>query len=250
MGAHRGLALLVAVVVAGCPTTEDDDHRADDDIHAGDDDLAAEPCAFLDAPAISVEVIEEVIDGAPRARIHAWVGDSRFPAFHEIASAEGACRYLSLAYGNCDPPCDPGAEVCIAGDVCEPYPVGVAAGVLDIDGLAVPVSIEANEWSPGSYWATSNLPSDIHGPGDVITATFGGDALSSMSLVAEGVETLHSAIDGAYLELRDGLGAEVTWTPGPDPEVCVGLWVNGVSTAHGLPLADVIHCGCPSGSDT
>ena len=280
MDAHKRLALLVsllaAVMMIGCPgdddddttgippdddttagdddTTPDDDDTGDDDTtpdddDSGDDDTVADPCSFLEPPAASIEVVEEVTYGTPYSRVYAWVGDTRFPAYHEVTLAEGACRYLSLAYGNCDPPCDPVTEVCAATDVCEAYPLGLSAGVLDIAGLAVTVSIETSEWSPGYYWGPWDLPTDIYDAGDAIAATFEGDVFPATSLAAVGVETLDSALEGDHLEMHDGQDAEVTWTPGPDPEVCVRVEINGVNASHGLPLMDIIECvGTDTGS--
>jgi hypothetical protein len=34
----------------------------------------------------------------------------------------------------------------------------------------------------------------------------------------------------------------VTYTPGPDPDACVALVLNGSSPSHGAPLRDVIVC--------
>jgi len=270
------LVLFAALVLVGCPagdddddsgsgddTATDDDATGDDDVTGdddttpgdddtvGDDDSADVPCSFPVPAAASIEVVEEVTYGTPYARVYAWVGDTRFPSYHESTLQEGSCRYLSLAYGNCDPPCDPVAEVCTADDVCEAYPVGLSAGVLDITGLAVPVSVETSEWSPGYYWGPWDLPEDIYGPGDGITATFDGDVFPAVNLSAVGVESMDSSLEGAHLEMHDGQDAEVTWTPGPDPDVCVRVEVNGVNTAHGLPLMDIIECvGTDTGSLT
>jgi len=267
MRVHPSWALFAALLLLGCPGDDDDSGGGDDDTtpadddtgdddttpgdddSSGDDDTAGDPCTFPDPPTATIEVVEEVTYGTPYARVSAWVGDTRFPAYHEVTLAEGACRYLSLAYGNCEPPCDPTTEVCTAADVCEPYPVGLSAGVLDVTGLAVPVTVEASEWSPGYYWGSWDLPADIYGPGDGITASFDGDGFDALSLSAEGVADMDSPLEGAHLEMIDGQDAEVTWTPGPDPDVCVRVEVNGVNAAHGLPLMDIIECvGTDTGS--
>ena len=276
MNIHNGWTLLVALLLVGCPAGNDDDDNdsgtGDDDSTAGDDDTGdddttpgdddtvpdddsgdddtvADPCSFLEPPAASIDVVEEVTYGTPYSRVSAWVGDTQFPGYHEITLAEGACRYLSLAYGNCDPPCDPVAEVCTAGDVCEAYPLGLSAGVLDITGLAVAVSIETSEWSPGYYWGPWDLPADIYASGDAIGASFVGDTFPAVNLAAVGVETLESTLEGVHLEMHDGQDAEVTWTPGSDPDICVRVAVNGVNQAHGLPLMDIIECvGTDTGS--
>ena len=241
--------LVFAMLLGGCPEGRDDDDTGADDTTPGDDDTAIDPCTFPSPPTATIEVVEEITTGTPYARVSAWVGDTRFPAFHEVTLAEGACRYLSLAYGNCDPPCDPTTEVCTAADVCETYPVGLSAGVLDVAGLVVPVSVETSAWSPGHYWGPWDLPADIYRPGDGIKAAFDGNDFDALSLSAEGVEVMDSPIQDTYLQMVDGQDAEVTWTPGPDPDVCVRVEINGANAAHGLPLMDIIECvGTDNGS--
>jgi hypothetical protein len=61
------------------------------------------------------------------------------------------------------------------------------------------------------------------------------------------MELMDSELTESGYEMLDGTDAELSWTPGPDPEACVRLVLNGFNAVHGAPLGDVIVC---EGTDT
>jgi hypothetical protein len=258
--------LLASVLFAGCPAEDDDDDSStpadddtgdddtgDDDTTPGDDDDDIEPadCVFVDPWAARIEVIEELTpgdEGQWYAQVSGRVYDGPEPTHHELTFEDGSCRYKSLQYGFCDPSCDP-MEVCTWENVCEPYPTGLGAGTMTVDGLVEAVEVApSNTW----YWGPWTLPADIYAPGDPIDAAFSGDDFPAVAMNATGVETMDVdlAAGGIYSFTR-GADAEITWTAGTDPRACVLVTINGENVSHGLPYMDIIECvGTDTGSLT
>ena len=234
-------------------TADDDDTTPGDDDDVGDDDdddddVTFDPCTFADPSSAFVDVYELYTGGAWNAYVNGRVGDAPWPQFNVVDAEDGSCRYLSFAMGHCEPACN-WDEVCTPADVCEAYPTGMSAGVLTVDGLAVAVKVEPEEWSPGYYYGPWDLPDDLFGPGDAITATFAGADFSGAALQAMGVAPMDTDLADDGLELLDGGDVEVTWIAGPNPDACVEVVINGINQAHGLPLMDIIECvGTDTGS--
>ncbi len=267
----RTLILFVGLSLALCGCPSDDDDTADDDATSDDDatgddddatsdddddttsdddddDVTTDACEFSEPRAALIDVYEMYTGGAWNAYVSGWVGDSPWPMFNAVDTVEGSCRYLSFAMGHCDPPCN-WDEVCTPSDVCEGYPTGMSAGTLTVDGLAAEVEVEPEEWSPGYYYGPWDLPEDLFGPGDAVTATLAGADFAGATMAAVGVASMDTDLAADGLDLVDGADLEVTWTPGPDPNACVEVVINGVNQAHGLPLMDIIECvGTDTGS--
>jgi len=163
---------------------------------------------------------------------------------------QGGCRYLKIEYGNCDPPCL-GGELCVLGDVCVPYPSAISGGVLTVLGLGSPMEIQPEDWSPGTYTGPAGLPADLFDETDAVGATLAGGEFPALSLGAKGVAAIDPDVTANGFEMIDGQDAQITWTPGPDPNACMRLVINGFNLAHGAPLADIIECeGRDNGSMT
>ena len=272
------LLLGLALAIGGCPSDDDDDvgdddaTADDDDATSGDDDdttpgddddvgddddddddVATDPCGFADPYSAQIDVYEQFIyepepDGTWTAYVNGDVRDAPWPMFNAVDTEVGSCRYLSFAMGYCDPPCVWG-QVCTPAGVCESWPTGMAAGTLTVEGLAAEVVVEPEEWSPGYYYGPWDLPEDLFGPGDVIAASLSGSDFSPATLQAVGVSPMDTDLAVNGLDLVDGGDLEITWAPGPDPDACVELVINGVNQAHGLPLMDIIECvGTDTGS--
>ena len=75
----------------------------------------------------------------------------------------GDCVYLDADLpGFCDPPCGP-AEMCTSEDECVSFPEYRPAGVMTLEGLAVPFTLTPNQL--GSYDLEPAVPPDLFAPG-------------------------------------------------------------------------------------
>jgi hypothetical protein len=246
------------VLLLGCPVSSDDD-AADDDVgdddagddDAGDDDAgdddALDPCTFHDPPAATVDIAERYhhdFGAGWTADVFGRVMDGPDPSLHQVLLEQGECRYLQLHLGFCDPPCG-GGEVCNAIDECEPYPEGISAGTLTIDGLAEPLEIAPEEWIAGLYYGPFGLPADLFAQGDVITVSFSGDALPATSWSVRGVAPIDPDLADDEFELQPGGDNVLNWTAGDDPGACVETLILGINETHGAPIKDVIWCVGP-----
>ncbi len=264
---HRVLLLGFALMAGGCPSgdqrSDDDDTLGDDDTTAGDDDTGDDdavpvaPCAFGDLSAAAVHVAE-VYGTDPYGQwtwagaVDAWVWDRPWDkvhgigVFHHVEVEEGACRALSLDPGGCDGPCGPG-EMCAADGTCqEVWAQGASAGTLTVTGVGDTLELEpsGSAYITGLYH-TYTAPSDLFAAGDTVTASFSGDVFPASTVSARGVAPMDTGLAGTFLPLVDGQDLVLSWTPGPDPDACVELIVNGHNAAHGLPLGDIIWCVGP-----
>ena len=245
---------LLALLVLGC---EDSSPAGDDDVgddDASDDDVADDDadhaCGFAPEPAASFAVTERLPQpGEWIAMITGSVTDAVMPELYSIAVDEGPCRVLSLDMGGCDPPCTY-PEICNVDAACEPLPQSIAGGTLTIDGLSIPVEITPEDWNPGYYYEIPET-ADLFAAGDPVTAELAGEAFPALTLDAHGVATIESPFPGLILELTDGADAQVSWTPGDDPDACVQLILRPQWYGHGQPMPDILWCEAPdSGSLT
>lgn len=231
--------LPVLLAALGC---SGDDDAAD----AGVDEVVLDPCGFAEAAAATIDVSErfDLFHGSAFARVGATVRQSPELALHEVVLEEGECRSLRAAPGFCDPPCD-GDQQCTIDGECRPYPLLVSGGTLTLTGLGDTIEIEPEDFSPGTYVGPAGLPAALFDADDVVGARLSGADFPRTSLAARGVAAMDTELTGSGVELLGGQDAQITWTPGPDPEACVQLVLNGFNQTHGAPLSDLIRCESP-----
>ena len=221
---------------------------SDQNAHDGPGDVVVDldPCGFADPSAalVDVSISYDIYHSGAFARIEGLVQDGAYPTFHEVVMEEGGCRYLKVALGSCAPAC-PNGEACVAGDECVPYPNAVSGGTLTINGLGAPVEITAEDWNAGMYVGPAGLPVDLFDSSDSVGAKLAGGDFPAVSLGAKGVDPVDPALVEAGFEMIDGQGAQLTWTPGADPDACVRVVLNGFNATHGAPLSDIIECEGP-----
>lgn len=222
---------------ADADTDADTDADSDSDTGTGGGDA----CGFGEVGVATIDVAEIA---ATYSQIGALVRSGPDPSFHVVSQEEGACRHLEARTGFCDPACAAG-EACNADDVCFPYPELVSGGTLTIEGLGDPIEIEPEDWSPGTYVGPWDLPVDLFDESDVVLARLAGDTFPAVSLEAKGVAPIDGEIRDTGFEMRGGADAQVTWTPGPDPDACIRFVLNGPNRRHGAPLDHVIECEGP-----
>jgi len=259
----------LSLVLLGCPsgdddtTTDDDDTSQDDDDTAtdddstpgdddtspgGDDDSAGDPnpCIFPDPLAAEILVAEQYVPGNPQEEwtpfISAFVGDNPEPEHFTVIAEEGECRYLRWHNGLCTPPCDLDEE-CNVDDVCVPQRLGVSGGTLAITVADNTFQFEPTEGYLGHYWPHEDLPDDLFGPGDPITATLSGDVFPAVALDARGVMSMDIELADQGLTMAYGQDATITWTAGTDPDACVEVYlVQQGPLMHGDIPEEIIWC--------
>jgi len=234
------LGLLLSGVSASCAGESEGEDVAYD--------WTLDECGFAEPAAGTIDVAElsDAFHGGVVSRIEASLRTGPSPLFHEVVMEDGDCRYYKSVVGSCDPPCGSG-ESCTADGDCVPYPESVSGGKLAITGLGDKIVIEPEDWSPGTYIGPDQLPAELFASGDEIGASLAGADFPALALGVLGVEAMDTELTQAGYEMLDGQDAEITWTPGPDPDACVQLVINGFNAVHGAPLSDIIVC---EGSDT
>jgi hypothetical protein len=234
------VSLLSAAGLVACT----DDETAQED--AGPVVVDLDPCGFADPPAalVDVSINYDIYHSGAFARIEGLVQDGPYPTFYEIVHEEGGCRYLKAAFGSCDPMC-PNGEVCVIGDVCVPYPNPLSGGTLTVSGLGEPIEIVAEDWNAGLYTGPAGLPADMFDSSDSVGAKFEGGDFPAVTMGAKGVDTINPDLVETEFEMVDGQDAQITWTPGADPEACIRVVLNGLNATHGAPLSDIIECEGP-----
>ncbi len=263
LAGSSAILLLALLVPTGCPAGDaDDDATSADDDETGDDDTATDddttplddddsagdphPCLFPDPLATEILVSEGFVPGTPHGywspSVRGLVGDHPAPVHLQVIAEDGECRYLRWHHGQCEPPCDLD-EACDVDDVCVPQRAGVSGGTLSITGAGILLEIEPTEGVPGHYWATEDLPDDLFGPGDPIRAELSGDTLPAIALEARGVAPMDVDLAEQGLTLDYGQDAGISWTAGPDPDVCVELYlVQQGPFMHGDIPEEILWC--------
>lgn len=242
-----------ATCLTACSNTSGSDGGPQDG--AGDDagtDVELDPCGFDEARAATIDVSErsDRFHQVVYSRIEARLREGPDPEFHDVVLEQGACRYFQPAFGFCDPPCNTD-EICTLEDECLPYPVSASGGTLTITGVAGggAIDVESKKLTPGTYLGPTGLPGDSFDENDTVGATLSGDTFSALSLQAKGVAAMDTDLTANGFEMISGEDAEITWTPGPDADACVQVFLFGFNASHGAPLDDIIRCEGPdSGS--
>ncbi len=210
------------------------------------EDWILDACGFADPTVAYVDVSKrrDTFHAGVFSRIEGEFHDGLQPSFYGVTLEEGSCRHYEVQLGFCDPACT-GGDICTADDQCTPYPASISAGTLRITGVGDPIDIQPEDWSAGTYVGPAGLPAELFDAADQIGAAWSGDAFPSLSLGAVGVATLDPNLTADGLEMTDGVDTEITWTPGPDPDACVQVVINGANARHGAPLDDFIWCEGP-----
>jgi hypothetical protein len=261
MRASHLIALLgIPFLFFGCPSGDDDDTSGDDDAvdddavdddsaddDTGDDD-STEPASSPPSMAATIDVreVQPFQDPTRSSSVHAILREFPYPDRYVVDREEGDCQLVVYFQGLCDPPCT-GDEICTPAGDCEQRPESIPGGTLTIDGLVVDMEIDP-VWQ-GSY-ATGELGEELFEPGSPVSASLSGAEFPAVQLGATGVETMDAdLLDGDWWVLVEDQPAEISWTPGADPDASVQLLVQGPGPCHGCPIAAYINCVVPdSGS--
>ena len=266
---HLSTLLGIAFLFYGCPLGDDNDTSGDDvvgddaadddtggddaaDDDTGDDDAAdddtGEPYSSPPSMTATIDVREVQLfqDPTRSSSVYAILREFPYPARYVVDQEEGDCQLIVHFPGFCDPPCT-WDEICTPAGNCERRPESIPGGTLTIDGLVVDIEIDP-VWQ-GSY-ATGDLGEELFEPGNPVSARLSGSAFPMVQLGASGVETMDAhLLNGDWWILVDDQPAEISWTPGAEPDASVQLLVQGPGPCHRCPISAYISCVVPdSGS--
>lgn len=217
----------------------------------GGDDVSGDPDGGIDAPdgvtRERVGVIEVNEDhwvfprdkGESRTgRVEARFYQGREPAFHREAMRSGDCVLRRHENASCTPACTTG--LCVATDVCEPFPTYVSAGRLTIAGLRTSVQID-----PMSNWYYPDaLPADLFADDADVRATLAGADLPALTVASRGVAPIVPDITGGKVTAANPAAGPlvIRWTPATDAGARVRLTLNSNNRGHGMPYDAIIEC--------
>jgi hypothetical protein len=118
----------------------------------------------------------------------------------------------------------PGNYYCAAQDECRPAPVGVGVGIVDVSGLAVPVSVSPLS-SVHTYVSVIEDPYPPFAPDDDIVLQASGDVLPPFALRGRGISPMRPEFDALHVVRDQPLS--IRWTPPSQPDAArVFAWLN------------------------
>ena len=178
---------------------------------------------------------------APQPTLMRFVFYARVAVRHwqQETMRAGSCRLLE----NVPAFCTSCAGICIAPEVCEPYPEYASAGELTFDGLrGPPLTLEPSPYFYASQGA--QLPLDAFADDATVSVTATGDQVPAFAIAAGGVPPLSAPLANDELHVADGADATVAWTAvaPADPTLRVRVTLNANNVGHGQPYQAVIEC--------
>jgi len=163
-----------------------------------------------------------------------------------VTKEEGGCRLETPSVPFCEPAC--GAQVCVADDVCRPYPEGHSVGAVTLAGLKltsggseIALKEIAKAYQPPAGTAIAYPP--FSSTDEVSVHAAGGD-YAAFELSTKGVDPL--AFTSTDFELDTGKALTLTWDAPPDPkssQMYVKLDISHHGGAKGLIECDVDDTG-------
>jgi hypothetical protein len=153
-------------------------------------------------------------------KIVGQVSDGPIPSnvIWTVANTEGGCRLETPTVPFCAAGC--GADVCVADDVCQAYPVAHSVGAVTLKGVKLAgggstlvLKEIAHSYQPVAGTALAYPP---FGPADDVTLHAEGGDYTAFDLSAKGVDPL--AFTSTDFELEDGKPLVLTWDAAADPK--------------------------------
>ena len=234
------LAVLVSLFCfGGCPTRDSDDDSVPGDDVTGDDDTTDAPEDCDDANTLGHF---SLFSNGTSGGFTGIFWEAPLPWSPEPLIEAGDCTlYGTEAPPLCDPPCE-SPDVCVADDVCEPWPGFVSAGTLTISGTTPSFHVEAGESNYYSWYASEVDPAALFAPGAPITLRAAGSpVVEAFELMASGVELWPEGV--LELAMESGQPLDVTWEPAGPPS-SAGVWLQLGSDHHAL-MGVSVTCEAP-----
>lgn len=175
-----------------------------------------------------------IVNGAGLESLHAELANRPPVPAPYLVAADGECAvYAHPTQSFCDPACQDG--ICV-DHVCTPYPLPSDAGLLEVDGLRMPLVFEPTAFG---YQVRGERPvGDPFVAGAEVTVTAAGAIAPGFTLraVAPAPIAAHRSVSD-LVTLVPGDPATFTWDPG------AGRVQLGVRRGwHGSPYAALIVC--------
>lgn len=150
---------------------------------------------------------------------------------YQPVATEGECTLLQRDNLFCDPPCE-ASETCNFDGECIPYPTGQDLGVVTVQGLLQPVSMEAA--APGWAYYDTSLPNPPWDVGVLLTLQTGGGAFEPITLHGVAPEAFSASELG--WEVVSGEPLAITWdAPTAESRTSVRITLN--VDLHGITPA-------------
>lgn len=166
---------------------------------------------------------------------------------HEVMT-DGPCRLLEFEPSFCDECFQP--KVCVANNMCEPYPDQVSAGKLTLTGLHKTIMLK-QQFGLYYYVPDGNATGDLFDPGAIVSVAASGAEFESFAVSAVGVSRFEpdlpvemNEFDDAYFEvpLENGSDHTFTWDPAC-PGTRMRLTLRAMTSGgHGTPLQAILEC--------
>jgi hypothetical protein len=161
-------------------------------------------------------------------------------------SSEGDCTLFTTPVMQCNPACDPSAQVCGAGNQCLPQPRARDVGDVTVRGLLVPLRLQPNDVTKAyTNPASAQLPQPGFEPGARLRLSSSGGDYAPIDLSGWGVSLLQGVSNPVAVQA--GQGVPVSWQAPQDPgpaRVHLNLNIN-----HHGSSTNWIECDVPdSGS--
>jgi hypothetical protein len=244
----RSLRLLLPCLIAAVAACGDDASGGADAGAGVDAALVPDAAPAADAaPPIDaappapvygrIRLVEGVNAYGPYGGATAQLTRGALASFHQVTQDDGTCRLLELVPAFCEAWCD---GVCVATNVCQPWPTWISAGDLSFAGLkeaGVGLAFDGYQ-----YYAPQVIPAELFDPGDAVSVSAPGAEAPAFTLPAPGVATLQAAITNDEITLANGADHTFTWTPAGVGDARVRLTINANNAGHGAPYAAIIEC--------
>lgn len=189
-----------------------------------------------------LELMEVKILSSHGSQVSGVFHPGGFPTWQRDIHVAGDCVLRRFVIHYCEEYCE---GICVADNVCEPYPVLDHAGSLRFTGTLRPIAVEPGYWGFAgmtgySYWSDAE---NLFDDGDLVTATFAGSSkIPGFSVTAHGVEPfIPKSLSNDELTLSNEHNTVFSWEPGSGDRVRVILNANN-SGGHGSPLEAIIEC--------
>jgi hypothetical protein len=233
----RTLLLPILLLLCSCPKPSTDDSNPDStppDDSSPDTEETGDTAAPLGGACPDATRLGRFM--AAQTPDYAYVMGSALDGVVPVTvrttrATEGECVLLQRDNPFCDPPCEAN-ETCDFDGQCIPYPTAQDIGVVTVDGLLQPVSMEP--MAPSYSYYDTSLPNPPWEVGALLTLETGGGAFDAVTL--QGVAPTALASDDLAWEIVSGDPLAITWEAAPEGaltqvRVTMNVDLHGVTPA-------------------
>lgn len=164
----------------------------------------------------------------------------------DAKATTGDCTLQTPKSLLCNPPCAAGTEVCVATNVCKPYPTAISVGEVKVSGVhpvegTMPFTLSAT--NKNYYYYTPELAFPPFAEGDVVTVSAAGGTGGPFVIEARGVPPLVMTTS-QNLVVSGASDLTLTWESAKAASSKIAVLVD--LTHHGGTKAQIV---CESADD-